>query len=69
MFGAVPLQEVMSEQWNFLPALPQGGDRELDDIQAIEKILTKSALGNELIKACISSGHKADVNLDRTWFA
>ena len=36
VLGAVPLQEVMSEQWNFLPALPQGGDLHVNNINSKE---------------------------------
>ena len=63
-FFGVEIQEMVQEEGNITPSLPQGRNLNGEYIESVEKILAKLCICDQPVKAFVGGGEESDVNLD-----
>src|SRR5262249_8763745 len=58
------VEEVLSEEWNVVVALPQRRQMERDDVEPIVQIAAEVARANLFVEIAIRRGHHARVDRD-----
>jgi len=64
VFLAVADEEMGEQRRNILAAVAQGGQRQMNDVQAMVKIFAEAAFADEREQFHVGSGDDADVDLD-----